>query len=96
MEAHENFKIHVEKFEDFWNLMDDIYKTARVIDPPKSNRSHTYRRIMIMDRVILHLEVNPLKPRDFPEVSFTGPDNIISSLEALVESECKVRRQSIT
>jgi E3 ubiquitin-protein ligase FANCL len=89
MEAHKYFISQVEKFSDFWNLLDEIDKKTRVTDPVKPNRSHTYRRVMIQDRVIIHLEINPRQPRGFPEVTFTGPEKVVDSFESLLESQCK-------
>jgi len=88
-EANNFFFSQLKLLDQFWSEMEDFDRNSTVIDPPNPNHSHNHRRILLEDRIIVHLVVDPLKPRGFPEINISGPHRIVSEMDVRVEKQCK-------
>jgi hypothetical protein len=89
-ETYEKFRSEMGKYINFWAVLDQLDSETRVIDPIQPNRSDCYRRILMNQSVVVHLILNPLSPRAFPEIQFSGPERNVRALEALLDQDCKV------
>lgn len=69
---------HIQKFQDFWKVCEDIDSHTCVLEPERPTKAHIIRRIAISKHVSLHLEINPYSPRSVPECRFLGSDTAIS------------------
>jgi len=90
VESYEKFRGEIGKYVKFWDVMDELDEQTRVIDPIQPNRSDCYRRILMNQSVVVQLKVNPLNPRGFPEIQFSGPERNVRELEAILDQDCKV------
>jgi len=70
----------LEKYEDFWGVMEDIDKNTCVLEPQHPSMAETMRRIAAVKHVSLQINVDPLAPRSVPECQFLGAETAISPL----------------
>eukprot|EP01104_Vermistella_antarctica_P017065 TRINITY_DN5978_c0_g1_i1.p1 TRINITY_DN5978_c0_g1~~TRINITY_DN5978_c0_g1_i1.p1 ORF type:complete len:381 (-),score=68.52 TRINITY_DN5978_c0_g1_i1:301-1443(-) len=76
--AHETV---MEKYQSFWNEMDDIDKHTCVIEPEHPTRDGVMRRIALGPHCSLQFKVvDPLSPTTFPECHFLGADSIVNPI----------------
>lgn len=76
----QQYETAIDKYQDFWNLLEDLDKHTWILEPEKPLRSHTMRRIGIGNHSSLQIEVDPLNPRGVPEIRFLGADSIVVPL----------------
>merc|ERR1712154_220471 len=73
------------QFDDFWMILKDLDDHCFILD-----RSKTFRRIAVKDRVCIHFTINPNHPRQLEKCCFLGPDEeIIPQKRKFDENVCK-------
>ncbi|CAG0913829.1 unnamed protein product [Notodromas monacha] len=77
---------HLEKFVDFWNVMDDIDDKTWVLDPSKPRRSDVERVIYLGQHVSMKFSVDPRNPYEKPEIEFLGPVDLVEPLKCAVQA----------
>eukprot|EP01018_Ginkgo_biloba_P006628 Gb_35791 [translate_table: standard] len=70
----------IEKFQDFWNIMEDIDRSVWVMEPVHPSKASSFRRIALGGHCSLSLIVNAFSPRSVPECRFFGSDLAIAPL----------------
>lgn len=82
------FLAYVNKCCKFWDDMDELDATVRVVDPLQPSRSHFHRRILLEDNVIMHLVFDANAPRAIPHVSFAGPERNVEAFTRAMDQVC--------
>lgn len=70
----------IDKFQDFWHVMEDIDMNVWVMEPVHPSRASSFRRIALGGHCSLTLTVNAFSPRSVPECRFFGSDLTIAPL----------------
>lgn len=70
-DALNQFHETIDKFQDFWHVMEDIDMNVWVMEPVHPSRASSFRRIAL---------VNAFSPRSVPECRFFGSDLAITPL----------------
>ncbi|XP_077493577.1 E3 ubiquitin-protein ligase Fancl [Amblyomma americanum] len=83
--VYDKFKEEVEKFQDFWAVMDDLDSNSWVLDPTSPRHCDCYRRVALGNNVSVAVVVQPRAPRMFPRLEFCGPHRPVSAHEESVE-----------
>ncbi|KAF0700142.1 Aste57867_9330 [Aphanomyces stellatus] len=79
--AIDQIHVHLEKFQDFWAVMDDIDKKCCVLEPERPTRGCKRRRLAIQPAISLQFEVlDPLLPRAIVDVVWFGRDAAVHPL----------------
>ncbi|XP_070576805.1 E3 ubiquitin-protein ligase FANCL-like [Ptychodera flava] len=74
------FSKELERYQDFFNIVDEIDKKTWVLEPDRPNYSVTLRRIALGSSSSLQIDVDPVHPRILPECKFLGADHVINPL----------------
>ncbi|KAF5747289.1 E3 ubiquitin-protein ligase FANCL isoform X1 [Tripterygium wilfordii] len=85
----QQFQEHVDKFQEFWSILDDIDKSLWVIDLNKPSHAISSRQINIGNDCFIMLFINPNDPRSLPEYRFIGPLQSINSLTKIWQKNSK-------
>jgi len=70
----------LEKFQDFWSIMEHIDQHTWILEPEHPNRAATMRRIAIGNHCSLQIDIDPVCPRALPECRFWGSESFIIPL----------------
>ncbi|CAN6450657.1 unnamed protein product [Victoria cruziana] len=57
------FHMHIEKFQEFWFILDDIDKTLLVLEPRPSSRAASYRHVDLGNDCTLLVSIDPYTAR---------------------------------
>ncbi|KAF3790666.1 E3 ubiquitin-protein ligase [Nymphaea thermarum] len=60
---------HIEKFQEFWSILDDIDVTLCVLEPRPSSRAATYRHVGLGNDCTLLVSIDPYNARSLPQRS---------------------------
>ncbi|RHY33091.1 hypothetical protein DYB32_001865 [Aphanomyces invadans] len=72
---------HLEKFQDFWDVLDDIDKKCCVLEPERPTRGCKRRRLALQPSVSIQFEVlDPAAPRAVVDVIWFGNDASVGPL----------------
>ncbi|KAF9967758.1 hypothetical protein BGZ70_008310 [Mortierella alpina] len=63
----------LERYREFWDVMQDFDDKTWVIDPEKPTRADRMRRCALGNHCSLQIVVDPLSPRLMPETRLFGP-----------------------
>ncbi|XP_046546109.1 E3 ubiquitin-protein ligase FANCL-like isoform X3 [Haliotis rubra] len=74
------FRVMVNKCEDFWEMMYEIDQNTWVLEPEKPGPSVCHRRLALGPRASLHIKVDAAQPRLLPQCSFLGADQDVAPL----------------
>ncbi|KAL3639132.1 hypothetical protein CASFOL_017039 [Castilleja foliolosa] len=81
----DQFRMHVNKLQEFWSVLDEIDRSLWVTD-----RSISCRQIKIGNDCCLMLSINVDDPRSLPESRFLGSDTTtVNSLRNIWKRNCK-------
>ncbi|KAG9324017.1 hypothetical protein KVV02_003496 [Mortierella alpina] len=70
----------LERYREFWDVMQDFDDKTWVIDPEKPTRADRMRRCALGNHCSLQVVVDPLAPRSMPETRLYGPTAIIEPM----------------
>ncbi|KAF7721028.1 hypothetical protein EC973_005538 [Apophysomyces ossiformis] len=68
------------QYDTFFTCMEEIDTYTRVLEPEKPTRRDTWRRIALGNHCSVHVEIDPLMPRETPKVRFFGSEKRIAGL----------------
>ncbi|CEP18045.1 hypothetical protein [Parasitella parasitica] len=73
----------VDKYQTFFDCMDDLDRHMRVLEPDKPKRSDAWRRIALGHHCSLEIQINAEFPLDIkPKIRFFGTANRVKDLQA--------------
>ncbi|CAO3570880.1 unnamed protein product [Mortierella alpina] len=72
----------LERYREFWDVMQDFDDKTWVIDPEKPTRADRMRRCALGNHCSLQIVVDPLSPRSMPETRLYGPTASIEPMRA--------------
>ncbi|XP_050698528.1 E3 ubiquitin-protein ligase FANCL-like isoform X2 [Eriocheir sinensis] len=70
------WEARVAALQDFWDAMDEIDSEAVVLDPPRPQRRHTFRRLLLGNLVNVQVSLSPDQPRRLPQWHLFGPSKL--------------------
>ncbi|CAK4134703.1 unnamed protein product [Aphanomyces euteiches] len=74
-------QVHLEKFQDFWAVLDDIDKKCCVLEPERPTRGCKRRRLAVQPSISLQFQIlDPLLPRALVDVVWFGNDAAVHPL----------------
>eukprot|EP01080_Neovahlkampfia_damariscottae_P002977 gene2977-4987_t len=85
-EVLKKFKEEIEKYQIFWDILQDLDENCWIIEPENPLYSHTMRRIAIGKHSSLLIELNPNFPTSMPDVEFLGSESFINPLRSKLHS----------
>jgi len=68
------------KYQDFWDVMDDIDAMCCVLEPKNPTRADTFRRIVLAPHVSMQMTIEPTQAHAVPQCQFFGAEKKIESL----------------
>ncbi|KDO31645.1 hypothetical protein SPRG_03565 [Saprolegnia parasitica CBS 223.65] len=69
------------KYQDFWDVLDDLDKKCYVLEPARPTRACRRRRLAVVPQASLHFEVaDPLNPRALVDVVWFGNEATVGPL----------------
>ncbi|RHY10698.1 hypothetical protein DYB36_006032 [Aphanomyces astaci] len=72
---------HLETFQDFWDVLDDIDKKCCVLEPDRPTRGCKRRRLAVRPSVSIQFDVpDPVLPRALVDVVWFGNDAAVTPL----------------
>ncbi|KAJ9068203.1 hypothetical protein DSO57_1031057 [Entomophthora muscae] len=77
----------LEKFNDFWLVMDELDTETTILEPHPILRSHCHRRISLQALCSLEVEIDPIHPRAIPVFRLYGPNRRVQPLKASLEQK---------
>ncbi|XP_078000850.1 E3 ubiquitin-protein ligase FANCL-like [Glandiceps talaboti] len=77
---HHQFSQELEKYQDFFAVVDEIDNKTWVLEPEQPYYASTLRRIALGSSSSLQINMDPFHPRMFPECKFLGADHVINPL----------------
>jgi len=78
--ACNRFQKVLEKYQETWDVLDDIDKNTWVLDPINPDRSVLVRRVCIAQHCSVHIQISAEAPRSVCECQFMGPESKISQI----------------
>ncbi|XP_046847833.1 E3 ubiquitin-protein ligase FANCL-like isoform X2 [Xenia sp. Carnegie-2017] len=69
----------IDKYQEFWNVMDEIDEKCWVLEPENPKRADTFRRIALGSNASLLVKMNVCHVKGIPECHFLGPDSLIAN-----------------
>ncbi|CAK4081464.1 unnamed protein product [Aphanomyces euteiches] len=79
--AIDQVQVHLEKFQDFWAVLDDIDKKCCVLEPERPTRGCKRRRLAVQPSISLQFQIlDPLLPRALVDVVWFGNDAAVHPL----------------
>ncbi|MCD7473480.1 hypothetical protein HAX54_015381 [Datura stramonium] len=85
----QQFQKHLEKLQDFWNLMDDIDHSLLVSDLRYPQRALSHRQLNISNECNIILSIDANDPTSLPDCRFLGSDSGVERLRAMWRKNCK-------
>ncbi|XP_059283529.1 uncharacterized protein LOC132037087 isoform X2 [Lycium ferocissimum] len=85
----QQFQKHLEKLQDFWNLMDDIDHSLLVSDQRYPQRALSHRQLSISNDCNIILSIDADDPTSLPDCRFLGSDSEVERLRAMWRRNCK-------
>ncbi|KAL9461184.1 hypothetical protein AB3S75_004227 [Citrus x aurantiifolia] len=76
----QQFREHLEKLQEIWNILDEIDKSLWVIDLKNPSRANVCRQINLGYNCIIMLSIHIDDPSSLPECRFMGSDPMVNSL----------------
>ena len=74
----QQFRRAVEKYQDFFWVMEDFDKSSCVLEPEHPTWRDTYRRIALDKHCSIRIEIDPNSPiKGFPECRFLGSETAV-------------------
>ena len=86
----------LEKYQLFWNIMDDLDSNVWVLEPQNPTRSSTVRRIAIKEHCSMHVKINPSNPKGICEFDFMGKASIVEPLRSKLHNNIEAWSDSYT
>mmetsp|Transcript_10494 Transcript_10494/g.12039 ORF Transcript_10494/g.12039 Transcript_10494/m.12039 type:complete len:410 (+) Transcript_10494:130-1359(+) len=71
------FDGQLQRYQAFWDVLDDIDKNTWVLEPKQSDRSLTHRRIVVGQNCSIHVNISPDNPYAICELDFLGSETIV-------------------
>ncbi|KAH0685496.1 hypothetical protein KY290_016973 [Solanum tuberosum] len=88
-DAIQQFHKHLDKLQDFWNLMDDIDHSLLVSDLRYPQRALSHRQLNISNDSYIILSIDANDPTSLPDCRFLGSDSGVERLRAMWRKNCK-------
>lgn len=85
----QQFQKHLEKLQDFWNLMDDIDHSLLVSDLRYPQRALSHRQLNISNDCCIILSIDANDPTSLPDCRFLGSDSGVERLRGMWTKNCK-------
>lgn len=85
----QQFQKHLEKLQDFWNLMDDIDHSLLVSDLRYPQRALSHRQLNISNDCCIILSIDANDPTSLPDCRFLGSDSGVERLRGMWRKNCK-------
>ncbi|KAK4341103.1 hypothetical protein RND71_039604 [Anisodus tanguticus] len=85
----QQFQKHLEKLQDFWNLMDDIDHSLLVSDLRYPQRALSHRQLNISNDCNFVLSIDANDPTSLPDCRFLGSDSEAERLRTMWRRNCK-------
>ncbi|WMV18259.1 hypothetical protein MTR67_011644 [Solanum verrucosum] len=95
-DAIQQFHKHLEKLQDFWNLMDDIDHSLLVSDLRYPQRALSHRQLNISNDSYIILSIDANDPTSLPDCRFLGSDSGVERLRAMWRKNCKRWKKDLT
>jgi len=96
VDCYNRFKQEVEKFSQFFAVMEELDRNVRVLEPMAPRRCDLHRRFVLDNstNVVITVVVDPAAPFTMPDLTFSGPEHRIKHFEQLVEQNLESWRES--
>ncbi|XP_055828799.1 uncharacterized protein LOC129896843 isoform X2 [Solanum dulcamara] len=85
----QQFQKHLEKLQDFWNLIDDIDHSLLVSDLQYPQRALSHRQLNISNDCYIIFSIDANDPASLPDCRFLGSDSGVERLRAMWRKNCK-------
>ena len=76
----DNIEKELNRFQTFWDVMDDFDDNLWVLEPQNPSRSSNIRRIAVQESCSMHVKIDPSNPKRICECDFMGKDSIVEPL----------------
>ncbi|KAF9957306.1 hypothetical protein BGZ72_001944 [Mortierella alpina] len=80
----------LERYREFWDVMQDFDDKTWVIDPEKPTRADRMRRCALGNHCSLQIVVDPLSPRSMPETRLFGPTASIEPMRTKLHQNARL------
>lgn len=77
---YENFIEEVDRLEPATDLLGDLDRTCKVLDPDPPKPGDLHRQIVLKPGVFLRIQINPDQSDALPQLTFLGPDSEVQKL----------------
>lgn len=74
----------VARFQDAWDVLDELDARCWVLEPSGPSRAATSRRVAVARHASLHVEVDALRPRAVCECRFLGAEAVVGPMRRLL------------
>jgi E3 ubiquitin-protein ligase FANCL len=76
----------LEKYQDVWDMLDDVDGNFRVTQPKNPSRNAMFRRIAVSETCALVMEIDPNAPRSIPAIQVLGSASEMEKYTARLRS----------
>lgn len=76
----------IEECQSFWELVEDVDRNLRVLQPKKPTNSCTFRRVALSETCSMMLEIDPKTPRDVASIQLLGPQSDLAPFEVRLQN----------
>ncbi|XP_009773284.1 uncharacterized protein LOC107824409 isoform X1 [Nicotiana tabacum] len=83
------FQQHMDKLQEFWNIMDDIDHSLLVSDLRYPQRASSHRQLNIGNDCYIMFFIDANDPTSLPDCRFLGSDSEVERLRAMWRRNCK-------
>jgi E3 ubiquitin-protein ligase FANCL len=80
------FGSRLERYQEVWDMLDDIDTHLWVLEPEHPTRAQTMRRVAVVKRVSLIIELSSTFPRLIPTLKFLGSETSIAPFQEKLTS----------
>ena len=84
-DVYRSFTAIVDKYQDFWNVLDGIDNDTWVIEPNPGTRDIPRRRIVLSEGASIIINIDPLQPNSLPRCTFLGSSDTVQPLQVLLD-----------
>ncbi|XP_006817054.1 E3 ubiquitin-protein ligase FANCL-like [Saccoglossus kowalevskii] len=79
-DIYHQFSQELEKYQDYFDIIDEIDGKTWVLEPENPSYASTLRRIALGSSSSLQIDIDPFHPRVLPECRFLGADHVVNPL----------------